>query len=151
MEVAGKKQRRKQRVEICLSSMAGPDTNKQHPNEWPTGRHQVNLSSRAHKAMIRPSSGCPPFHSTGFGRALTCQQKLKVFFQLLLQHRLNSRNLEKGEKNITSKSYNGVLSTCQTEETLHHLFLTSQFAPWRKPNHPCFLKHLDPWPLLLQQ
>ena len=55
------------------------------------------------------------------------QPKHKVFFWLLLNDRLNTRNLLR-TKTFPLQSYNCVTSSCQAEETLHHLFWDCPFA-----------------------
>jgi len=56
-----------------------------------------------------------------------CQPKHKVFFWLLIQDRLSTRNILK-RKNMHLESYNCVLCLQNTEETCQHLFLQSPFA-----------------------
>jgi hypothetical protein len=57
----------------------------------------------------------------------SCQPKHKVFFWLLIQDRLSSRNLLR-RKNMHLPSYGCVLCLLDPEETLNHLFLECAFA-----------------------
>jgi hypothetical protein len=56
-----------------------------------------------------------------------CQPKHKVFFWLLLNDRLSTRNILR-RRNMFIESYNCVLCNDATEETLEHLFLECRFA-----------------------
>ena len=57
----------------------------------------------------------------------SCQSKHKFFFWLLLQDRLNTRNLL-GRKNFQLPSYFCAIAECAQEETLAHLFWACPFA-----------------------
>lgn len=50
-----------------------------------------------------------------------------MFFCLLLKDRLSSRNILR-RKNMFLQSYNCVLCSLNSEETVHHLFLQCEFA-----------------------
>jgi hypothetical protein len=56
-----------------------------------------------------------------------CQPKHKVFFWLLINDRLNTRNILR-RKNMELQSYDCVFCVNSTEETGHHLFLQCPFA-----------------------
>lgn len=57
----------------------------------------------------------------------SCQPKHKVFFWLLIQDRLSTRNLL-NRKHMFLPSYDCVLCTMGIEETMDHLFLECSFA-----------------------
>jgi hypothetical protein len=57
----------------------------------------------------------------------SCQPKHKVFFQLLLQDRLNRRGLLR-RKTMNFESYTCELCIMQREENLRHLFFRCSFA-----------------------
>jgi hypothetical protein len=57
----------------------------------------------------------------------SCQHKHKVFFWLLTQDRLSTRNILK-RKNMQLPSYNCVLCNQNIEETVEHLFLDCKLA-----------------------
>jgi hypothetical protein len=56
-----------------------------------------------------------------------CQGKYKLFFWLLLNARLNTRNLRR-RKRMNFQSVNCVLCSQGAEETLKHLFFKCEFA-----------------------
>lgn len=57
----------------------------------------------------------------------SCQHKHKVFFWLLVQDRLSSRNILR-RKNMHLPSYTCVLCSSNCEETVGHLFMNCEFA-----------------------
>ena len=57
----------------------------------------------------------------------SCQHNHKVFFWLLIQDRLSTRNILR-RKNMFLQSYNCVLCNELVEETVEHLFLHCEFA-----------------------
>jgi hypothetical protein len=57
----------------------------------------------------------------------SCQPKHKVFFWLLIQDRLSTRNILKRRK-MFLPSYDCVLCSSSVEETVDHLFLECDFA-----------------------
>jgi hypothetical protein len=57
----------------------------------------------------------------------SCQHNHKVFFWLLIQDRLSTRNILK-RKHMFLQSYNCVLCNALLEETVEHLFLHCDFA-----------------------
>ena len=59
--------------------------------------------------------------------ASACQNKHKVFFWLLLQHKLSTRNFLK-RRNMVLPSYHYVCCNPNVEESLVHLFLECIFA-----------------------
>lgn len=62
-----------------------------------------------------------------------CQPKHKVFFWLLVNDRLSTRNRLR-RRNMQLESFHCVLCQLATEETLEHLFLSCPFASecWNK-------------------
>lgn len=57
----------------------------------------------------------------------SCQHNHKVFFWLLLQDRLSTRNILR-RKHMHLPSYSCVLCSMDAEETVHHLFLECEMA-----------------------
>ena len=57
----------------------------------------------------------------------SCQPKIKVFFWLLREDRLSTRNILR-RKNMQLQSYNYVLCQSNSEETVQHLFLVCFFT-----------------------
>jgi hypothetical protein len=57
----------------------------------------------------------------------SCQPKHKVFFWLLIQDRLSSRNILR-RRQMFLPSYDCVLCPLSTEETVDHLFLECNLA-----------------------
>jgi hypothetical protein len=81
-------------------------------------------SQKAYKALIGVQPAVPLF---SWIWKSSCQAKHKFFFWLLLNDRLNTRNLL-GRKKMVLQSYNCATLECNREETLQHLFLTCPFA-----------------------
>jgi hypothetical protein len=76
-------------------------------------------SQKAYKALIGFQPTVPLF---SWIWKSSCQAKHKFFFWLLLNDRLNTRNLL-GRKKMVLQSYNCATLECNREETLQHLFL----------------------------
>lgn len=57
----------------------------------------------------------------------SCQMKHKVFFWLLLKERINTRGVLK-RRNMLLDDYTCEMCILQREETVHHLFLSCNFA-----------------------
>ena len=56
-----------------------------------------------------------------------CQNKHKVFFWLILKNRLNTRGMLR-RRNMELESFNCVLCSSQTKESIEHLFISCPFA-----------------------
>jgi hypothetical protein len=83
-----------------------------------------SLHKKAYKALIGYQPAIPLF---SWIWKSSCQSKHKFFFWLLLNDRLNTRNLL-GRKRMTLQYYNCATLECNREETLQHLFWTCPFA-----------------------
>lgn len=81
-------------------------------------------SKRAYRQLIGYAQPSPVFRWIWKS---SCQPKHKVFFWLLVQDRLSTRNIL-GRRNMHLPSYNCVLCSLSCEETVDHLFLECDFA-----------------------
>jgi hypothetical protein len=81
-------------------------------------------SKRAYKKLSGSSQAHPTFRWLWKS---SCQHTHKVFFWLLIQDRLSTRNILK-RKHMSLQSYNCVLCDESVEETVQHLFLHCSFA-----------------------
>jgi len=87
------------------------------------GNHNFS-AAKAYKVMLG-YKGVPPHFNWVWNSS--CQPKHKVFFWLLPNDRLNTRNLLR-RKTFPLQTYNCATLGCQVEETLHHLFWSCPFA-----------------------
>jgi hypothetical protein len=88
---------------------------------WGSG---IYTSKQAYASIIGQSSVPTPFQWLWKS---CCQGKLKVFFWLLLNDWLNTRNLLR-RKRFNIPSTDCVLCSHNVEETLHHLFFGREFV-----------------------
>lgn len=97
-------------------------------------------SKKAYKTINGSSTSARPF--TCLWQS-ACRSHHKFLFWLLLQDRLNTRNLLR-RKNRDLPSYDCVLCARQIEETSDHLFFTCAFSQW------CWSFMNLPWNLNLE-
>jgi hypothetical protein len=110
-----------QNAQEMIDSLTLNDENDKWIYNWGSS---IFASAKVYKILVGHSGIHPTYKWLWKSN---CQPKHKVFFWLLINDKLSTRNILK-RKNMHLDSYNCVLCSLLTEETMSHVFVDRSFA-----------------------